>query len=326
MRKNILFSKVLLILMICAFSACKPDQYQSGSSVLYVLDNDTYVLDLPSGEARKIAAGFIPEGFSPSGKMILLNGVNQIHIQPSDTSAQGVIVTLQDLDCPQIEETAWLNENMILIRASGGADSCLYVYSLSEGQIIRKEKDYPGFDILPTPGGEFWLQRTVNGLEGRDLSGTTVSYGILQFSYQPGVRYDLAFSPNGTQLAYIEENTLWKADFSFAGLDHSRQLLYQADNLLPDLRWSPDGRLLAFLEYAPDQNQTLITLLNAKNGKQENQWPWPGRGSQLLWGPDSRQILSYANTPFILDISSGEISYPFGEETGGVYLLYDWDR
>jgi WD40 repeat protein len=313
---------ILFTLTTAGLLSCSPDPHQEPSVLLYLHGADTSILHLPSGETETVASGLIPVNWSPSGTL-LLRGEDRIHLFTSDPSPDETTFSLQGLDCQRLEEAAWLNDSVILLRGSAGAQSCLYAYSVPDGQMIHSENNYTGFDLLPSPAGSFWIQRTLKGLEVRSLEGERTILPGLDSSYQPGLQFDLAFSPDGAQLAYYSGGILWAAGIDVNGL-HQPEPLYQPEAFMPDLAWSPDGQMLAYLEYDRSISQPELQILDADDGTLLHQWAWPGRGSQLLWSPSSQKILSCAEAPFQMDIETGEIGYPFGSSAFEIFLLYDW--
>ncbi len=314
---------ILFILIISNLVSCLPGQHQEPSAVLYLQGAETTILHLPSGETQTVASSLIPVNWSPAGTMILLRGEDRIHLFTSDPNPEEISFSLEGLECQRLEEAAWLTDSVILLRGSAGAQSCLYAFSVPDRQIIHTEKDFPGFDLLPSPAGSFWIQRTMEGLEVRNLDGERTALSGLESSYQPGLQFDLAFSPDGAELAYYSGGIIWKAGIDVNGL-HKPEPLCQAEAFMPDLAWSPDGKLLAYLEYNRSLSQPELQVLNADDGTLLHQWSWPGRGSQLLWSPSSGKILSFAETPFLMDIATGEIGYPFGSSAFEILLLYAW--
>ncbi len=323
MRKKLILIIILFTLITAGLLSCSQGPRQEPSALLYLQGADTSILHLPSGETETVASGLIPVNWSPAVTMILLRGEDRIHLFTSDPNPEEIPFSLEGLECQRLEEAAWLNDSVILLRGSAGAQSCLYAYSVQDRQIIHTEKDFPGFDLLPSPAGSFWIQRTLEGLEVRNLDGEGTALTGLNSSYQPGLQIDLDFSPDGAQLAYYSGGIIWKAGIDVNGL-HKPEPLYQAEAFMPDLAWSPDGKLLAFLEYDQSSSQTVLQILDAGDGTLLHQWGWPGSGSQLLWSPSSQKILSFAEAPFHMDVNSGEIGYPFGSSAAEIILLYDW--
>lgn len=318
-RPTILFLIAAFFLSSCTQPGRLPAQ-PSGSAVLYLQRQDTFIRNLSTGETTRLATGLIPQSWSPSG--ILLKGESMIQVFPDMQTTEPATISLESLACPQLEEAVWLNDS-VLMHAGSGSRSCLYLYSVEQARIIHTELDYEGFDLLPSPDGRFWIQRTLDGLELRNVSGQRVMLPDIHSGYKPGIRQDLAFSPDGTELAYFSGGAIWKADIDIHGL-HDPMQLYQPSSFLPDLSWSPDGGLLAFLEYDEQDSRTLLQVINADTGDLLYSRDWPGRGSQLLWGPSSNEIMSHAGAPFSMDIETGAVSYPFGENPDDVILLYDW--
>ncbi|MBN1266663.1 MAG: hypothetical protein JXA25_14300, partial [Anaerolineales bacterium] len=194
MKKSFLNIPFFITLVFSCLISCTSDQTQTTSAILYLQNEDTYILELPAGEIQNIASGVVPESWSPSGLWILLKSEGQIHILNKDSSIMKSTFFMQGLACPQLEEAVWLNDNIVLLRASAGAESCLYAYSVPEEQIFHEEEDFEGFDLLPSPDGRVWIQRTLNGLVLRNLEGDQTALDGLQLSYLPGLSFDLAFS------------------------------------------------------------------------------------------------------------------------------------
>ncbi len=139
----------------------------------------------------------------------------------------------------------------------------------------------------------FALGRLARGEVTRvDLKSHQVS------SYLAGVSADgVAFSRDGQWVAYTlwPERTLWRSrtdgsqrlQLTFAGLDA----------ITP--RWSPDGRTIAFVGYAPSERaRRKIYLVSAAGGKPEELIPGDSDRANPTWSPDGKS-LAFAGAPWL---------------------------
>lgn len=127
--------------------------------------------------------------------------------------------------------------------------------SRQEGSRYRDAKFLPNGDDLvawsdQTGEIELW-QLPANGIG--ETSAWTRGGSILRFSAE--------ISPDGKRLAYADKNqVLWLLDQK---LGQPAQIAKSENDIFYDLRWSPDGRWLAYVEVA-DNYFTQIKLYDAK--------------------------------------------------------------
>jgi len=298
------------------------------STLLYAFEGNTHILDLDTGQSRIAGPDLTPDGWSPSGRWLLMGGRGGIWVSRHDGSDIREVLHLADYPDLGIREVAWLSDRIILLVFAPRAEydpqdpfgwGYLRFLDWKKGELWAEEDDYLRWYILPSPNGEFWIQRTGQGTEIAAMGGKRVPAPHLeQSNFAPGSISGIAFSPDGDKLAYIRGPRVWVADVSVNGLINER-LLHEAEIVEEDLRWSPDGRMLAFQGYDKEQSTSTLRVVDAETGELLSEWPWPSLSAFLLWSPRSDAVLSESGAPFIMDIATGEIRRPYGEGNYGAF-------
>lgn len=126
-----------------------------------------------------------------------------------------------------------------------------------------------------------------------------------------------AISPDGHWVAYTvnklnaEDNVsyseLWRVSIN---TKQNQQLTFSKEysNSLP--KWSPDGKWLAYLSDAGDQDTTQIWLMPAKGGKAFQLTHTAGEINDFTWSPDSKVIAFTGNESITGDTDKEDLEKP----------------
>lgn len=93
-------------------------------------------------------------------------------------------------------------------------------------------------------------------------------------------------SPDGKRLAYLLKGQLWGLDLGDASA--KPQQLLEARGTAHDLRWSPDGKRLAFVSDRGDH--TFVAVYTVEGGTITYLDPSTDNDQAPTWSPDSRQV------------------------------------
>ena len=154
-------------------------------------------------------------------------------------------------------------------------------------------------DRWPTwsPDGKKIAFERMSG-SGRDADGhrldsdrhivVMTSYGNNPTVLNPGDawEYSPAWSPDGTQLAYVTNGDVWLSD---ADGSDARRVQFDAF-FNAGVSWSPDGQRLAFVRPGKEQEQIVISDLDGLN--EEIVFSFPGHLRTPRWSPDG-QLLAF---------------------------------
>ncbi len=178
--------------------------------------------------------------------------------------------------------------------------------------------DSPESDIFLAPDGSQIAYVTgqhifVAGLDGSRPRRLTQTPGIYGAAGSP-----LAWSPDGTQLAFYEGNYPFQQLNVVRADGGDRRLLTPEANFQiyrSIVLWSPDGRYIAHYRphNPPLSNQEIIALVNVNTGETQS-LTRPGFYDALSWAPNSQQ-LAFASgaqagrqTLFRMDLVSQEFT------------------
>lgn len=106
-----------------------------------------------------------------------------------------------------------------------------------------------------------------------------------------------AVSPDGATVAYLKDNQIWTTNLNDAAAKPA-QLLHSRGNL-DDLRWSPDGKFLAFTSHRGDHGFVGVYSVAEKALRYLD--PSTSTDMEPAWSPDSRHI-AFVRTPYAPEI------------------------
>lgn len=106
-----------------------------------------------------------------------------------------------------------------------------------------------------------------------------------------------AVSPDGITVAYLKNDQIWTVDLNNAAAKPV-QLLHTRGNL-GDLRWSPDGKFLAFTSHRSDHGFIGVYSTGEKALRYLD--PSTSTDMEPAWSPDSRHI-AFVRTPYSPEI------------------------
>ena len=166
------------------------------------------------------------------------------------------------------------------------AESIAYVRG---GDLEFSEKPYPNpADITAGVEQDVWVV-TVNGSEPRKI----------------GEGHSPAVSPKGNSVAYISKGQVWLAKLS--GNDKPEQLIHTRGES-NSLRWSPDGKFLAFVNDHGDHN--FIGLFSVDTKALTYLDPSTDHDAEPVWSPDGKKLA-------FLRIPSSKDNLIFGPRRSG---------
>ena len=132
----------------------------------------------------------------------------------------------------------------------------------------------------------FIISITIGGLVTQE--GARVPLRVEQVASIGGV-YEFTWSPDGKTIAYIGPTgggfDIWTV-FSAGG---QAQRITSTQRFKKQLRWSGDGKWLAFIAYQDDGNSDL-RVVNLSENSIVDLTDTPAEESDPVWSPDSRQI------------------------------------
>ena len=202
-------------------------------------------------------------------------------------------------------------------------DGRLYFFSRGNSEIstlwATREK---GAGVLPSRhepvllyAGPLQLQQIIASKDGKELyavgidrRGESAIYDPRSSTFVPFLgglpASDVAFSSDGQWIAYVSypEGTLWKSRVD--GSERMQLTFSPMGVLLP--RFSPDGKLIAFMELFASEHYA-IYLISAEGGQPHLLLSDTSNPADPSWSPDSR-FLAYGTLPpssiHILDLNN----------------------
>ena len=152
---------------------------------------------------------------------------------------------------------------------------------------------------------------------GQSYRGQLMHYDVKSAQFLPflgGVSAEyLAFSKDGQWVTYVSypEGMLWRSK-----LDGSERMQLTSPPLYPVLpRWSPDGKTIAFFEFATSDKPARMYEVSPEGGSPRQLLPddphpqldpnWAPDGSKIVFGGESNNS---ASTIRILDLGSRQVS------------------
>lgn len=133
--------------------------------------------------------------------------------------------------------------------------------------------------LMPGVKQEVWLI-SANGSAPRDI----------------GEGHAPAISPKGDLIAYLEKGQVWTANLKDAGA--KPQQLFEGRGEEQDLRWSPDGNVLAFVSSRDDHS--FIGVYRFATKTLEYLAPGTYTDSDPAWSPDSKRV-AFVRQPLASD-------------------------
>ncbi|MGG6265079.1 hypothetical protein ACQ4M3_06475 [Leptolyngbya sp. AN03gr2] len=122
---------------------------------------------------------------------------------------------------------------------------------------------------------------------------------LWSLSTDQGIRSNVAFSPQGQVISYVQNRSLYRITLDSPGVTQpitpaDSETGYQFSSVV----WSPDSTKIARIDYLEGEKQR-ISIVQA-DGKQLAQWTNPGinwSANNLIWSPNSQQVAYYRLEP-----------------------------
>jgi WD40 repeat protein len=273
----------------------------------FATPNGLFRLEPDSGDREAL----LPEGdrpfnalaWSPSGeRLAIVQNYGEVYrVEPGAASPK--LVFSSDCQRPPTIDLAWQPDGETLVikqrcpapTAGAAAELALFL-SRPTGELASFDAlpDSPESDVFLAPDGSQIAYVTgqhifIAGLDGSRPRRITDTPGIYGAAGSP-----LAWSPDGTQLAFYEGN------YPFQRLNVVRADGGDRRVLTPDANfqiyrsivlWSPDSRYIAYYRphNPPLSNQEIIALVNVNTGETQS-LTRPGFYDALSWAPNGQQL------------------------------------
>jgi len=192
-------------------------------------------------------------------------------------------------------------------------------YSEDDGQDVGDlDWSHDGQTITYVHGGDLEFIEKPNPNPAQITSGVEQDVWVLDVnSAEPrkiSEGHSPAISPKGDSVAYVTKGQIWLAKLT--GNDKPQQLLHtRAD--CESLRWSPDGRFLAFVSDHGDHRFIGLYALDSKTLSYLD--PSTDRDSEPAWSPDGKHLA-------FLRLPSSKDNLIFGpRRTGPPWSIHVYD-
>jgi len=223
----------------------------------------------PSGpfSLEQILASPFPSNLvaSPAGDAVAwtftARGARSIWVAAAPAFTGRAIVTYPEDDGQEVSELAWTPDGRHLLFVRGGGPN--------------RQGEIPNPTSSPAPVEQaIWIVPAAGGEPRRLAQGA-----------------NLAVSPRGDRVAYLAKGQVWVV--ALAG-DGKPEQLAQARGQARSLRWSPDGRRLAFV--SARGTHSFIGVLDIE--RKSLSFPDPSVDTDIepAWSPDGRR-LAFVRTP-----------------------------
>jgi Tol biopolymer transport system component/C-terminal processing protease CtpA/Prc len=253
-------------------------------------DGSIYIL-APGGEAVKVMVKINTADKLNNTRILEVNGnVREIAVSPDG------------------KEVAYIARGEVFVSSVEGGVTKRITTTPEEERFLSYSPSGDALLYSSERGGSWKIYQTtrVRNEELHFYSSTILSEEALTAndhdSYQP------LFSPDGKELAYIEDRRSLKiltiADKKTRTLLTPDQLFYMSDGD-QYFRWSPDGKWI-LAEYSPLMSNTEVVLIQSdgkgamynltQSGYGDSRPIWANGGKQMLWFTDRDGLRSYANS------------------------------
>jgi hypothetical protein len=148
------------------------------------------------------------------------------------------------------------------------------------------------------------------------------------------------WSPDGSWFAFVSGDSTG-TQISIVGADGERRVVQRLEGsdeaFAPPLHWSPDGKEIAALTFAPPPAGVSVVVLDAFAGgvRGRHSLPataatlWTEEPTTLRWSPDGRKILLASHEAYAIELATGAVDTlsrhlilpAWGPESGGIYYL-----
>ncbi|MFN2452841.1 MAG: prolyl oligopeptidase family serine peptidase [Pyrinomonadaceae bacterium] len=183
-------------------------------------------------------------------------GVRNVWVAESPEYKGHAVTSYREDDGQEIAELCWTPDARFIVYVRGGD--------------FENDGDNPNPRSYPEGVEQaIWIVPAAVGAEPRKLAE----------GHSPTV------SPNGDYFAYINKKQIWTMKLD--GSEKPKQLI-NAHGTSSSLRWSPDGKRLAFV--SERGNHSFIGVYDTSTKSLRYMSPSVDRDNELVWSPDSRRL------------------------------------
>lgn len=297
----------------------------------------TWLMHSDGTGLHQIDENLYPLSWSPSGERLLLFRDNKLYL--ADRDGADIRLLYEDPSSSDFWGSEWLTDEIVLLQSwVTQFDPHVYYLNVLTGELRIPEPNYWRTIKAVAPHGEFWIQRSAEGLSIVNLNDTIIPIleGIT-ISDEDWVNYpEIAFSPNGREIAFTGcyENissscAVFRAAISAEGVSSLQAIIDLGDfRSIRQVAFSFDGQYLAAL-YRDEQ----LAIWNLESNEPAFYWLFQEKIQPLyiMWAPTSWVLLyevystSPAYTGFkVLDVETGATQVITDGSIAAHIQAWDW--
>lgn len=222
-------------------------------------------------------------------------------------------VVNRQLATPFSESTYWLAPSPDRQKiAINFFSSKLYLVDTQSGETIQVENDIGGLGVESTWSSDNQLLAISQYLFGHFFLVDAETGEVQSIPELGTIRYP-TWSPDGQQIAMVQEIPEGSNLLLFHLLDRTSTLLLSMPTQMKELIWSPDGSYIAFTHR--QDNSITLSVVNLITSQPQELWHLPNAERLHIqsWSPEGQWLLVTAGEMHIADKA---------EEWAGLYLVH----